>query len=372
MTKREYFEQLMNCLPAISHEDREQIYSYYDELICDGIEEGRTEEEMLKQFGSPSELAARMQEEWNLSAMPVSLERIVEAEKGKQTEQNTQTQYSDFYFNQKKEARQKRWSGMAGYTAQRAFRCIDLSVRDQEIEIVPSYDHQMHIYYPKRLESKMVITEGEDTLIFVQKPEWMLFFPFGVLREKIRIELPKDAIEELKISNKNGKIVFSDYQIKDAELQTSNGKIEMRNVKGNQLTLVSSNGKIEVKNVQGKILSFTTSNGPIWMEKVEFEEVSGRTSNAPLDLHNLKGKYLEVRTSNGKIHFERVEAKEIRLTTSNSAIRGTLPGEENEYSIDVKTSNGRCTPSSIRQPQAEKKVYAYTSNASINIDFEGR
>ena len=68
MKKNEFLEKLLAALEPLSEDERKQILDYCEELFCDGLEQGLSEEECVARFGSPEEAAAQFREEY--SAQP--------------------------------------------------------------------------------------------------------------------------------------------------------------------------------------------------------------------------------------------------------------------------------------------------------------
>ena len=63
MTQQEFLKQLTAALAPLSDTERSRILDYYREMICDGIESGKEEPELIDSFGTPQEIAAQILEE---------------------------------------------------------------------------------------------------------------------------------------------------------------------------------------------------------------------------------------------------------------------------------------------------------------------
>lgn len=59
MTKKEFLKRLKKGLSPLDRQERERIVEYYDEMIDDRIEYGKTEEEAVEEIGSPEVIAIR-------------------------------------------------------------------------------------------------------------------------------------------------------------------------------------------------------------------------------------------------------------------------------------------------------------------------
>ena len=60
MTKREFLEELRKRLSELDDQDYEASVAYYEEMINDRIEDGLSEEEAVKEVGSPAEAASQI------------------------------------------------------------------------------------------------------------------------------------------------------------------------------------------------------------------------------------------------------------------------------------------------------------------------
>lgn len=67
MTKQEFFESLKNGLSGLPEEELHERLEFYSEMIDDRIEDGLSEEEAVKELGSPDEVIAKI-----LSEIPLS------------------------------------------------------------------------------------------------------------------------------------------------------------------------------------------------------------------------------------------------------------------------------------------------------------
>ena len=63
MTKQAWLKELSLHLKALPRAERKKIMEYYNEIYGDKIENGQTEEQILKEFGSPVDCAKKILEE---------------------------------------------------------------------------------------------------------------------------------------------------------------------------------------------------------------------------------------------------------------------------------------------------------------------
>ena len=60
MTAKEWLEILEGKVKVLPKDEREEIVSYYSEMIADGIENGTSEEEFIKTLGNPNDVANKI------------------------------------------------------------------------------------------------------------------------------------------------------------------------------------------------------------------------------------------------------------------------------------------------------------------------
>lgn len=63
MTKKEYLRRLKRALYGVPKEERDKLLDYYRELIDDGVESGKSEEEVVSELESPEKVAENFREE---------------------------------------------------------------------------------------------------------------------------------------------------------------------------------------------------------------------------------------------------------------------------------------------------------------------
>lgn len=79
MNKKVFLEELRNWMEEFSMEQIERTLSYYEEIISDKMEEGMTEEEVVRSLGSPEEIVKEMLLELPI---PTLLEERLKPKKG--------------------------------------------------------------------------------------------------------------------------------------------------------------------------------------------------------------------------------------------------------------------------------------------------
>ena len=66
MNRETFLNELMAGLTQLGPVEQRQVADYYNELIFDGVENGKPEEEIIAGFGAPEEIAAQIRVEYRL------------------------------------------------------------------------------------------------------------------------------------------------------------------------------------------------------------------------------------------------------------------------------------------------------------------
>ena len=64
MTKNEFLQQLLPRITGLPATEQQRILDYYNELVLDGVENGRDEEAIVAGFGSVEDAACKIWEDY--------------------------------------------------------------------------------------------------------------------------------------------------------------------------------------------------------------------------------------------------------------------------------------------------------------------
>lgn len=81
MKRKEFNKRLRKNLKKVGKSEREEVVNYYNEMIDDRVESGKTEQEAIAELGSPEDLAKKTLNESNP-------DEVVSADNGKNNDKN--------------------------------------------------------------------------------------------------------------------------------------------------------------------------------------------------------------------------------------------------------------------------------------------
>ncbi len=288
MKREEFLNTLFENIPNYTKEEQEEIRQYYEELICDGVEAGLDEEEVISRLESPENIAFSLKKEYK---------------EERKAEVSVVCDSSD------------------DYTSSQPVAHAVISARDRGIALEPSEDGRVHFFGG---------FSRVDSTIKVQIPESVMQAEVSTTNGGIRIsEISKP--EMVKAHTTNGGITCNDVRASHVELISSNASVKCEDTKVQTICMESTNGALRLKDVQAdeKLVAHTT-NGSIHFEEIDAKDIQLKTSNASIK-GTLRGKgteyAIESGTSNGKNSLPSKwnqsdsAAKRLSVHTSNANIK---------------------------------------------------
>ncbi len=385
MTKEEYLKAFLEALEPLSEEERQQLRDYYEEMLCDGLEQGLTEEECVARFGDPVKAAAQFREE---------------------------------YSQESGAARQKESSLVPMNRPAGEFHTLNLTAEDLRIEVEPRQEADFRIVFTPDPEVDIIESEERDGVwYFRHKLKKRLFRGlFGFFRRGdsvLTVQVPASFSGTLLIQTSNAKIHCGSIQsLPRISLVSSNSSVEAENagaedfycktsnahirltklqaLSGGKLEAITSNGKIQGDGLKFGQVFCKTCNAGISCSQVSCDSLEAQTSNGRIDARDcaasclislvssnnsvagekLQSETITLSTSNGGVSVRDLSGSHIALRTSNASITGTVRGDMREYATEGKTSNGSCNIPNLRYPDQQKEFSAVTSNGKIHVDFQ--
>ncbi|QKN23356.1 DUF1700 domain-containing protein [Caproicibacterium lactatifermentans] len=320
MTKETFLKELALGLTNLSQEERRRVLEYYGELICDGIENGKSEESVIQDFGSPKEIAASICAEYGRTAprKPAS---------------------SD---------------GQHIYASKEPVGAIILTAQNLRIEVRENAQIEtVQVLFSPLGNDHVAVTEENSTFSFCHTITMQPFFWRDLFHgaRSLILEVPVNFSGSLSIQTCNAKItVDSLHSIGTGSFITSNACIFITSTVCRTLQARTSNSRLLLLNCSGESCTAKTSNGRLQAEDCRFP--------TRLSLH----------TSNSPVRAEQLSSNNVELKTCNAPIHATLHGDPRDYTIHSHTSNGRSSlPADWSFPGQACSLSAVTSNASIDV-----
>ena len=327
MKKEEYLRKLKYYLIDMPVDDLAQIEDFYEELIFDGLEQGKTEEEIIAHLETPEEVAKKIRAEYG--------GLVVYTAKAKSKEEK----------NKK------------GYESSEMIHTVKVESENLRIRVKTVEEGPVRVYFKPQSDLDIIDFEEKDGVFsFVHKRKTSLnlknflnlFKEFNILV----LELPMNFAGNLCLRTTNGTIRVAGLTgLAKGEIYSNNGMIKLENSFADELSIRSTNGRIELDNVRGEKLDASAGNGLISVKECRFQQK------------------ISLLTQNGAVTGRNLISDDIVMQTSNGLISGTIIGNQNDYNISSTTRNGFNNLDNINEPDRAKQLTVTTHNGKIQVEF---
>ena len=266
------------------------------------------------------------------------------------------------------------------------FENIDLDLSTSDVTIYKSEDGKAKVEcddYEKRYHTVEVI-DGTLTIKMVDEYKWyesIMVFRTG---SKVKIYLPKDEYNKLKVNNSTGDItVPNGFGFNEVSIDLSTGNVEFRSVCHGSITIETSTGDITLTNVKangldlsvdtGKIklndvhvsgnINLVTSTGKTTLEYVTCVDLTSKGSTGDIILtKTIASGKIKIERSTGDVKFDMSDGKTLVIKTSTGNVKGTL--------ITEKTFYAHSSTKSVNVPHTTGEMCEIeTSTGKIDIEI---
>ena len=321
MNQETFLKELAAGLTGLSELERSRVLDYYREMICDGVENGKSEENVIQNFGSPQDIAEQILSEYNAPVAQV----------------------------------QPPVSDAQNYSARNQVGAVIVSAQNTSIQIQPVPDGPVRVLFTPSDSDCVTVGEQNGIFTFTHTMKHMFFHWRDIFRgpHSIVLQIPTAFHGDIRAETCNSKILADNLRgVGSCRFASNNARISVSNTDCSLMKLKTSNAPIHLCNIHGDTCNAVTNNSRITMEGCSFP--------AQLDLH----------TSNAAISIGSTCSENIILKTANAPISAMFVGDIREYAIHSHTSNGQNNlPSDWSFPGQTKHVSAVTSNSRIDVKF---
>lgn len=339
MKKEEFLKEIDRSVGNLSNQEKASLMAYFEEMICDRMENGEEEEEIIASFGPLEEMIRILREEGVLEEKELG--------EGNAERQRMATET---------------WGGeRQQYSAVGEVHTIRIRAENRPVNVAVTDSSRAWVdFMPSRGTDEVETYEEGGEYVFHQHiKKTPLFGLFSLIKEwgrerRITLYVPETFC---------GRLIVED----------ANASVQVKGIGGiSELHVHTSNSSIQCQDIQvSGTASLETGNSSITVCRLEGDALTVKTGNAKIRLDQIRVKgVVYAKTSNSIVEVRKVDASEIRLKTSNSKIRGSVVGDLAQYEISSRTVNASSNLPRNYKGSGERKLTAETSNGAIHITFE--
>ena len=345
MNAQQYIEKLTNLLSGLSESDLRASVEYYLEALEDRLEDGMTEEEAIRELGTPEAAAEKILQEVSVS------KRALAADPKQDSAVNVTTPFTgicvqsedcDVRFVQSSDGK------CVVSHANNRFSTCSVRVEEGVLTIEAASKSRFS------LSGFLNMGRGTDVVISLpSKPYQSLSVWCGCgdvdvpsfAFETARVESDSGdirfqaAANEIELVSKSGDIEYSgsrDLPARRGSLSTVSGDIHISSIKGGNWEIDAANGDTEIRNASAFLLNANSSNGDIRLSHVILENtLAVSTANGDISLIGCDAQNVTLETANGDIRASLLTPKQFHAESSCGDVR-----------VPVSAEGGICTAAS--------------------------
>lgn len=363
MTKAEYMELLKKNLEQFSKELQEEILEDYRQHFTEGENQGKTDEEIIRELGNIDEMIQGLSE--------VDGGNTCGAEKVQPVEKEKSYQYSGDY------------------------KAIELECDVADMKLEASEDGRIYVDYELdgsesfcrqfnfyRREEGDVLYAGlkggdgksKHFLGIDVNIKWngnktytSRFGNFGkgggsaVLRVRVPEKMPR-----LVFTSGSGDIRADGLDVGAVKGRTGSGDLSVDSLSANSLEFHTGSGDMELRNISAAGAELSTGSGDLTVERLDVKELKMSTGSGDLDISHIKVGEVEAATGSGDLKLQGVTALSCRFTSGSGDVNAQ---EVQAKVLSASTASGDVYLRNIRTEM--ESCQCQTASGDIELCFTG-
>ncbi len=185
------------------------------------------------------------------------------------------------------------------------------------------------------ISDDVVVTASDDGLIHISLPQ----------RERVHYDITEGKTLDIACSDRGGVRFGFNFVVADDE----DVRISLPAGSQYDVEIDTVSGDLDVSRISAKALYIGTVSGDIKVRALSAETLDMETTSGDIDLTASAGAY--------------------RLSTTSGDVELHLPGDRDDYEIDVSTVSGEC---GMKDGGSGTKVSVDTVSGDIDFEFFGR
>ena len=362
MKKDEFFAQLRNAFAGMDEELIMDILSDYENHFNEGMENGKSEEEICEELGNVEEIRQAFLDE-NSAAMTINVNSFVSNDSGanKQSDSNivfpinrvTDTNNTDdANFNSNSDTvgnsdiYNRFYPGIQRVNAQLTDADIEIkksSTNDVELSVTGGLADDI-----EALKETLRVSASAGTLSIQQEKKAGIsvsyaasrLFGFKVGKYSagivIHIAVP-EQFEKIKVKSISGDIVANDISSERFLVEAVSGDISVDQLNTKQCELNSKSGDIKTNNSSAKTLLIHTGSGDVGVEDCQADELLASSISGDVNVIACKADKMDVVSISGDIKAEFDKSAQCRAKSTSGDCKVTIG---NQVDAVVSSTSG--------------------------------
>ena len=326
MKKDEFFAQLRTAFAGMDEELLTDILSDYENHFKEGMENGKSEEEICEELGNVEEIRQAFLDE-NPAAMTINVNS------------NSDTVGNSDIYN-------RFYPGIQRVNAQLTDADIEIkksSTNDVELSVTGGLADDM-----EALKETLRVSASVGTLSIQQEKKAGISVSYATSRLfglkvgkysagiVIHIAVP-EQFEKIKVKNISGDIVVNDISSEHFLVEAVSGDISVDQLNTKQCELNSKSGDIKTNNSNAKTLLIHTGSGDVGVEDCQADELFASSISGDVNVIACKADKIDVVSISGDIKAEFDKSAQCRAKSTSGDCKVTIG---NQVDAVVSSTSG--------------------------------
>lgn len=326
MKKDEFFAQLRNAFAGMDEELLTDILSDYENHFKEGMENGKSEEEICEELGNVEEIRQAFLDE-NPAAMTINVNS------------NSDTVGNSDIYN-------RFYPGIQRVNAQLTDADIEIkksSTNDVELSVTGGLADDM-----EALKETLRVSASVGTLSIQQEKKAGISVSYAASRLfglkvgkysagiAIHIAVP-EQFEKIKVNSISGDIVVNDISSERFLVEAVSGDISVDQLNTKQCELNSKSGDIKTNNSSAKTLLIHTGSGDVGVEDCQADELFASSISGDVNVIACKADKMDVVSISGDIKAEFDKSAQCRAKSTSGDCKVTIG---NQVDAVVSSTSG--------------------------------
>lgn len=326
MKKDEFFAQLRTAFAGMDEELLTDILGDYENHFKEGIENGKSEEEICEELGNVEEIRQAFLDE-NPAAMTINVNS------------NSDTVGNSDIYN-------RFYPGIQRVNAQLTDADIEIkksSTNDVELSVTGGLADDM-----EALKETLRVSASVGTLSIQQEKKAGISVSYAASRLLglkvgkysagivIHIAVP-EQFEKIKVKNISGDIVVNDISSEHFLVEAVSGDISVDQLNTKQCELNSKSGDIKTNNSSAKTLLIHTGSGDVGVEDCQADELFASSISGDVNVIACKADKIDVVSISGDIKAEFDKSAQCRSKSTSGDCKVTIG---NQVDAVVSSTSG--------------------------------
>lgn len=353
MKKDEFFAQLRTAFAGMDEELVKDILGDYENHFKEGMENGKSEEEICEELGNVEEIRQAFLEE-NPAAVAINVNSFVANDLGtnQMTDSDTDSNgvdrpdgsdHSDIY--------NRSYLGIQRVNAQLVNADIEIKksrTNSVELSVVGGIAEDR-----EALKETLHVSASAGTLTIQEEKKagvntsqvvsWIFGLKAGKVYStglKIQIEVP-EQFEEIRVKSASGDIEADSVSCERFLVEAISGDISVDELNTKQCELQAKSGDIKATNSRAKTLLIHTGSGDVEVEDCQADELQASSTSGDVNETACKADRMDVVSVSGDIEAAFDKSAQCRAKSTSGDCKVTI---KNQVDAVVSSTSGDGVP----------------------------